>query len=98
MAEIEYNVVASGEVKVDVYGGDKCDEHTPYIEAQHDGDMESERLDEFSFNAKRWPAGTKILVQVPQCPECETDAELQDEQCKCECGFDWKIWAEERYS
>lgn len=95
---MEYNVVATGEVKVDVYCGDSCQEHTPYIETQCEGDMASEQMSDFSFDAKRWPAGTKILVQVPQCPKCEMDAEYQDEHKKCECGFDWKVWAEEQYS
>jgi hypothetical protein len=97
---MEYNVVATGEVKVDVYCGDSCEEHKPYIETQCEGDMATEQMDDFSFDAKRFPAGTKITVEVPTCPndDCELDAEYQDENKKCECGFDWKVWAEEQYS
>ena len=95
---MEYHVVASGEVKADVYCGESCDQHEPYIEAQCEGDMDSEKMKDFSFDAKRWPVGTKISIEVPRCPGCEMDAEFQDKHGKCECGFDWKNWADEQYS
>ncbi|MFI3273279.1 hypothetical protein [Vibrio sp.] len=43
------------EVEVDVYAGENCDQHRPYIEACCEGDMDSEKMDDFSFDAKRWP-------------------------------------------
>ena len=36
--EIKYNVVAGAEVKADVYCGESCDKHEPYIEAWHECD------------------------------------------------------------
>ena len=95
---MNYNITASGEVKVDIYCGENCDQHEHYIEAQCEGDMDSEKMEDFSFDAKRWPAGTRILIQVPLCPDCEMDAEYQDDEGKCECGFDWKYWIECEYS
>jgi hypothetical protein len=93
MAERVYNTSAWGEVKADVY-----DDHKPYIEMSCEGDMGSTREDDVNIDSKRWPPGTKILIETPCCPECETDAELADDNGKCECGLDWKIWAEEQYS
>ncbi|WP_347361436.1 hypothetical protein [Vibrio vulnificus] len=101
MKEIKYNIISGCEVKAYVYAGDKCDQHEPYLEAWCEGDMDTERSQVLSFNSKRWPVGTKLQVMVPVCPteDCHVDAESQDENGKCtECGFDWKNWAEERYS
>lgn len=96
----EYNTTAWGEVKADVYAGDPIgSKHEKYIEMSCEGDMESTREEEISICSSRWPAGTKILIEVPICPKCEDlDAEYQDKNGKCECGFDWKAWAEEQYS
>lgn len=95
---IEYNVVSGAEIKANVYGGDNCNEHMPYIETWCEGDMDTDTAQEISFDVKRWPVGTKLTVKVPCCPECELDAEHQDKQGLCECGFNWKNWAEEQYS
>lgn len=98
---MDYNIVAGVEVKVDVYGGDNCDEHTPYLESWCEGDIDTVLGDRFTFDSKRWPVGTKMVVQVPMCPnpDCHVDAEYQNEDGKCtECGFDWVNWIEEKYS
>jgi hypothetical protein len=99
MTGMTYKTTTWAEVKADVYGGDSCDYHELYIEAWCEGDMDSERMDNFSFDSYRWPVGTKIKIEVPCCPNCHLDAEYQDENHKCpECGFDWKNWAEEQHS
>ncbi|EKO3439427.1 hypothetical protein NTE19_003319 [Vibrio fluvialis] len=98
MSELTYNVVASAEFKVDVYDGENCDQHKPYIETWCDGDMETEKLDRISLDVSSYPPGTRIKIEVPNCPNCHLDADHQNDEKKCECGFDWKIWAEERYS
>lgn len=97
----DYNVIAGAEVKANVYCGDSCDKHEPYIEAWCEGDMDSESMKQIVIDSDRWPVGTKIKILIPQCPthDCHVDAEMQDENGKCtECGFDWKNWAEEQYS
>ncbi|MGF1905330.1 hypothetical protein [Aliivibrio salmonicida] len=99
--EIKYNVVAGAEVKADVYSGENCDEHKPYIEAWTEGDEGTETMEELGFHSKRWPVGTVIKIEVPCCPapDCLANAEMQDDKGKCtECGFDWKNWADEQYS
>jgi hypothetical protein len=99
--DIRYNIIAGVEVKADVYSGENCDETEPYLECWCEGDMDTDTAKEFSFDAKRWPIGTKLIVQVPVCPniDCVADAEFQDEEGKCtECGFDWDNWIGEQYS
>jgi hypothetical protein len=99
--EIEYNVVAGAEVKANVYCGENCDEHEPYIEAWCEGDVGTETMEEIGFHSKRWPVGTVIKVEVPCCPtlDCHADAELQNDKGECtECGFDWVNWANGLYS
>lgn len=95
---INFKTAMWGEVKTDIYAGDNCDEHKPFIEVLCDGDMESDTTDELAIHANRWPVGTKITVEIPCCPDCGLDAEYQDNNGKCECDFDWKIWAECQYS
>ena len=100
MAKIDYDLTSWGEVKADVYAGEPSgSKHEKYIEISTQGDMGSESEKEITICAKRWPVGTKIRIETPLCPECDADAELQDENGLCECGgFDWKLWAEEQYS
>lgn len=95
---MDYNIIAGAEIKADVYCGDNCDQHEPYIEAWCEGDMDTTKEEVIVFDVKRWPVGTKIQVQVPCCPNCHLDAEHQNDEGECECGFDWKNWAEEQYS
>ncbi|CDG88104.1 hypothetical protein [Xenorhabdus bovienii] len=98
ISDITYKTASWGEVKADIYSGKNSDEHKPFIEISCDGDMESDTAEEITFDVKRWPVGTKITVEVPCCPTCGLDAEFQNEEGKCECGFDWRNWAEEQYS
>jgi len=99
VVDMDYKTVAWGEVKANVYAGDNCEQHEPYIEMSHEADMGSSGpMDDLTFDKKRWPVGTKITIEVPSCPDCHLDAEYQGENGKCECGFDWKNWADEQYS
>ncbi|MDE1493237.1 hypothetical protein [Xenorhabdus bovienii] len=98
ISDITYKTASWGEVKVDIYSGKNSDERRSFIEVFCDGDMESETIDEINFDSNRWPVGTKIRIEIPCCPECGLDAEFQDEEGACECGFDWRNWAEEQYS
>lgn len=96
----EYKTTSWGEVKVNVYAGENFDQHERYVSICTEGDQEPFEGKEAEFSSKRWPAGTKITVEVPECPnpDCYLDAEFQNDQGKCECGFDWKNWADEQYS
>ncbi|KZN58914.1 hypothetical protein N473_26215 [Pseudoalteromonas luteoviolacea CPMOR-1] len=99
MSDIEYDTSAWGEVKADIYAGEPCgSKHEKYIEMSCRDDMGSVNEKDIIICSSIWPVGTKISIEIPLCPECETDAKLQDKAGKCECGFDWKTWAEEQYS
>ena len=94
--ELEYFNVMRAEQKPDVYGGKNCDEHLPRWEAFAEGDMDSDFLEEISLDPKQFPAGTKVVVMEPVCPECNCNASVC--QAVGECKFDWREWAELRYS
>lgn len=97
MADIKYRETMWAEMKPDIYGGDSCDQHIPAWECHAEGDMDAERgLSDIEFSAKHFPAGTKVVVTFPCCPDCGLDAGFAQDGT-CECGFDWKAWTEERY-
>jgi len=88
---LKYIRVGKAEMKPDVYGGESCEEHIPrwmgYLYEDDETDLEIIKLD-----PKAFPAGTKILIEIPICPKCELQQEL------CKCGFDWMGWINESYS
>ena len=96
---MNYQEVEWVEMKPDIYGGDPCgSEHTPRFEACADGDMGSETSDRVEYFANLLPAGAKITVSVPCCPNnCGLSAQHAINDI-CPCDFDWKKWAEEQYS
>lgn len=94
---IKYQEVAWAERKVDCYAGPTFDVHSPTWESHFEGDMEAnEDGDDLVLDPKQFPAGTKVLILVPVCPDCGNHVEL----CEIDksCGFDWKAWAEEKYA
>ena len=94
---MEYQEIMWAEVKPDVYGGDKCDEVIPRWEAYADGDMDSDTFDHLlEFCCKTLPAGAKVTVSVPCCPECQQQVEM----CQPDegCDFDWDEWVQDEYS
>ena len=64
-----------------------------YFESESEGDQAAELLDIIDFNAKHYPLGTVIRLEVPECPKCGLPADYQDANGKCDCGFDWEEWA-----
>lgn len=81
------------ELKVDCYSGPCCNQHRRFWDGFGDGDKEGGEIGEvLTLAATGFPAGTKIVISIPVCPECHEDAEM------CRCGFDWHKWAEERYA
>ena len=44
------------------------------------------------FDAKAFPPGTRVFIEVPLCPTCNMEPEL------CECDFDWKAWVNYEFS
>jgi hypothetical protein len=81
------------ELKVDCYDGPNCDQHRLYWDGYAEGDKEGGPIgNTITLSAMTFPAGTKVQILVPVCPQCNETSET------CECGFDWHKWAEERYS
>ncbi|MGZ4953561.1 MAG: hypothetical protein ACXV8Q_00495 [Methylobacter sp.] len=90
---INRKTILRAELKVDCYDGEKCDQHKKYWETYADGDMSSDTSSEpLVLDITQFPPGTKIQVSIPLCPKCTVDVEM------CECGYDWKQWAEEMYA
>jgi len=92
----EYSEVMWATQEPDFYAGDDCDEIEPRWHCHCEGDMDSEYIDTIEISAKHFPAGTRVLVLQPCCPECGQIAELcsTDEYCE----FDWESWAAGRWS
>lgn len=81
------------EMKPDCYGGETCDQIVPMWECFALGDVDSDHSsDDIVLDPKLFPAGTKISVTVPLCPECSEQPDI------CDCGFDWESWTVEQYS
>lgn len=89
---MEYEEIGRAEMKPDVYGGDNFETHIPRWECSFKGDMELEFIRELELSAEGFVSGTRVIIQEPVCPECEMTASI------CNCGFDWKAWAENEYS
>lgn len=93
----EYERVLTAEVSPDVYGGDQCNQVLPRWEAYADGDMQGETFTEpLELIASMYPAGTRVMVEQPCCPDCHQIAEM----CAVDdgCSFDWDYWIECEYS
>ena len=94
--ELEYQVYVWVEMAPYMYGGTGCNEERPQWEVHAEGDMEEEHLQSLTFDAKDYPAGTKIVIKQPCCPECDQIREVCVEVG--ECLFDWDAWTANKYS
>ena len=95
---LEYQRALWAEMAPDIYSGENCDEHRPRWHAYADGDMDSDYLETIELSAATFPPGTKITVEVPCCPDDGVSADYpRRSDGKCECGFDWPAWVEDRY-
>ena len=88
---MKYKRISTTTMHPDVYGGKECNEHIPRWMGQFD-EEEIGEIETIDFDAKLFPAGTKIYIEVPLCPKCGMEQEL------CECDFDWKEWVNYEYS
>ena len=93
----DYTEVLRAEVKVDCYAGDDCDTHEKYFNCYAEGDKQDDDSREpLVIDLRHFPAGTRISVQEPVCPECQMSASCCIEFKQC--SFDWREWAEGRYT
>jgi len=97
MTQVQYKEIIWLEMKPDVYAGDPCgSEMEPLFEAAADGDMGEEFLNSYNLEAKNFPSGTKITIEVPCCPKCLQESDL----CSADdsCDFNWQEWTLDMYS
>jgi hypothetical protein len=100
---MDYHEIMRATMSPNVYDGPKCDQHRPRWHAHADGDKDSDHTDALELAASMFPAGTKVSVEVPCCPECGEPADLHFDpntatQRPCQCGFDWLAWANDQFS
>lgn len=51
------------------------------------------------LEASNFPPGTRVIIEVPNCPKCDQPAEDALEGIPdCECGFSWENWVFNEYS
>jgi len=106
--EIEYHQVMGAEVAPNLYGGKNCNQEIPMWTCVAEGDKDEERgfLKNITLSARTFPAGTKVIIEEPICPNCRSLRYMKFPVPKrgslfidvCECGFDWKLWVKNRYS
>lgn len=91
----DYREIMQAEIKPDIYTDDGIPE--PRWEAYAEGDMDSDTFkDPIVLECTQFPAGTRVVVYVPCCPECGQDVEMcSSDEC---CDFDWVEWVENKYS
>lgn len=92
MKKLEYLQVGCAEMSPDIYGGEDCNEHIAQWKAYFDGDKDSGFVDVIKLDSAHFPAGTRIVVSMPMCPDCNETQET------CQCGFDWMEWIEDNYA
>lgn len=107
---MQRHTIMRAEVKVDCYGGDSCDQLTPYFDMYCEGDMDSDNVtDDIVIKLSELPPGATVEVKYPCCPECGLPREEKFEfldgrytiagfKEACSCGFDWLEWTLDRYS
>lgn len=98
----QFKDIMWAEKKVDVYSGDNCDEHKPFWWGYAEGDKQDGDIDDpLTLSLSQFPAGTKITISVPICPNCDLDRDFTNKTATpemCECGFNWKGRDDEKYS
>lgn len=97
--DLKYIEVMRAEQAPDVYAGPNCDGMRADWRTNELGSKEPDTggMDTLTLAAEHFPAGTKISISVPVCPNCGDDAQSAD-GTKCQCGFDWEEWARDKYS
>ena len=89
----QYREIMRATRKADCYSGPGCDEIRPLWNVYAEGDKQDDTINEaLQLAPDTFPAGTRVTVEIPVCPNCDDDAEC------CSCGFDWKAWTLEQYS
>lgn len=95
------------DMEPDCYGGKSCDQIIPQWHCYAEGDKDSDHQRKpLRLEARRFPPGTKIIIEEPVCPTCSqmrspkypTPKRGPLFSPKCDCGFDWDNWTLEQFS
>ena len=102
-SELKYVEIMWAEQKPDCYDGPDCDQLRPEFELTGDDKGGAETADHVHLLPRMFPPGTRLVVSVPICPNCEDQSDLyldghSGKMDKCQCGFDWENWAVGQYS
>ena len=87
----------------DCYGAPDCDEIVHRWRTYGEGDKDSDYSHEaLTLDPKRFPPGTVVTVQEPECPKCGEVWDFDSlHGCfvnECRCGFDWIAWTQDKYA
>ena len=98
--KLSYHTIMSAELSPTVLG----EEIEFEWDMKTDGDFDSEKEKVLTLDAKQFPPGTRIIIEVPECPECSLPSEYcfiggfePESECP-DCDFDWKEWTLNKYS
>ena len=94
---MNFRTIQQARMEPDLYAGNLCDEIRPRWIADVEKEGPTEIDGNIELDPSAYPPGTRILIQVPECPDCGIDAEFATDG-KCECGFDWNAWRDGQYS
>ena len=94
---MNYHEIMWSSQKPDVYDGPACDGIRPDWECFSEGDKDGPGSigGDMTLAAEHFPAGTKMVISVPCCPQCDCPAD--HESTVCDCGFDWAKWTREEF-
>ena len=95
--KMKFKTVNTFEMSPDMYHGRDCNEVRPRWMVGVEKEGPTEINGSIELNPSMFPPGTRVLIQVPECPECGIDAEFAT-LGKCECGFDWNEWRDSHYA
>src|SRR5258708_6031856 len=107
MGEFKSRETAWATLEPDCYGGENCDEIIPQWHTFFDGDKDADYIREpLLLDGRLFPPGTRVVISVPMCPQCEETRGLKYPMPKtgpafndkCQCGFDWHAWTLEHFS
>ena len=91
----------------DCYDGASCDQRRPRWMTSYpkEGDEEDGETLKLEMNARQYPPGTRVTIEVPCCPKCGDPADCHydgltpvREWPSCECGFSWTEWVIDNFS
>lgn len=96
--DVKFREIDRARLEPDVYAGPNFNEHRKrwIVSAPKEGDCSIG--DTLTLNVEHFPAGTHVVILVPECPQCHDYTAEDARDDKCLCGFDWKAWALDQYA